>query len=255
MYNGSMKNVVVFSYLLFAFAFSNNTYFLKHQKVVHVIDGDTVVIQKGKKQEKVRLVGIQASELNPSPQPFSEDAKNFVIKELKNKYVTLEIFKPEPKDKYGRILAHVYIEPNNVWLQGLLLEQGLAFAYIFPNYNYKVQDLYQKEQKAMGKKLNMWGIKEFKVITAKEAGLNLHKYKIIRDRVFKVTQNKNVVLLGMGKHKKPLTVIIRNKEVAKLPFVINNLQNRTVQVRGFPYYKNGQVFLLLQKHFFIQVVS
>lgn len=249
-----MKNVIIFAYLILSLAHANEVYFQKHQKVKYVIDGDTIVVKKGKKQEKVRLAGIQTSEITESsPEVFAIEAKNFVQKKLKNKYVTLEILQSTPRDKYGRILANVYIEPHNIWLQGLLLEKGLAFAYIFPDYNFKIKELYQKEQEAMEQKLNMWNSKEFKVINAKEANANLHKYKIIKDKVFSIQHRKNFVLLSMGKRQNPLTVFIKNEEVAKLHFPIDKLQNKTVQVRGFPYYKNGQTKMFLQKHFFIQI--
>ena len=72
-------------------------------KVAAVIDGDTIEIEGG---QWVRYLGIDTPEIG---QPFYEEARNKNKELVLGKNVRLDICKSEPKDKYGRLLAYVYI--------------------------------------------------------------------------------------------------------------------------------------------------
>jgi endonuclease YncB( thermonuclease family) len=72
-------------------------------RVVGVTDGDTItVLTASKRQEKVRLEGIDAPE---SAQPFGTQAKKALSELVFGKDVDLHL---TARDRYGRFLAHVY---------------------------------------------------------------------------------------------------------------------------------------------------
>ncbi|MGQ9788628.1 MAG: thermonuclease family protein [Candidatus Hadarchaeaceae archaeon] len=105
--------------------------------VSHVIDGDTIEVESG---EKVRLVGVDAPELrssDPVVRELAERAKEFVDNLCPpGSEIGLNVDDLEPRDRYGRILALVYIRDGGSWinLNAELLRSGLAeILYIPPS--------------------------------------------------------------------------------------------------------------------------
>jgi len=102
--------------------------------VVKVYDGDTITIaaklpykESPLYRFQVRLNGIDCPEIrgeNEFEKKVAQMAKLEISNLILNKHVTL---KNVGTEKYGRILADVYIE--NIHLNGLLLERRLAVKY------------------------------------------------------------------------------------------------------------------------------
>jgi len=90
--------------------------------VERVIDGDTIVVNS----TSVRLLGINCPEKG---EKYYEEAKDFLEKEVLNKTVELK-FGNERYDRYGRLLAYVFLDEENVNLE--LVEKGFANFY-FPS--------------------------------------------------------------------------------------------------------------------------
>jgi micrococcal nuclease len=84
-------------------------------KVIRVLDGDTIVISTG---EKVRYLGVDAPEVNVR---WGPEAKEFNEEKVLDKKVWIELDRTK-LDKYGRILAYVWIDGEMV--NELLLEEG-----------------------------------------------------------------------------------------------------------------------------------
>lgn len=93
-------------------------------RVAWVIDGDTAVLDSG---EKVRYLGIDTPEQG---EPFYDEAKarNKAIAE--GRPVRLEVCKESPYDKYGRLLAYVYVDGKDI--SATLLREGLARQLVIP---------------------------------------------------------------------------------------------------------------------------
>ncbi len=102
-------------------------------KVEHVIDGDTVIINRADKKEKLRLIGIDTPERNEA---FYEDATTFTRDLLQGKMVYLEIGS-EPYDKYGRTLCYIYLDDKETMANELIMRAGWAeMLTIPPNDKY-----------------------------------------------------------------------------------------------------------------------
>lgn len=124
--------------------------------VRHVIDGDTLVLDDGR---KIRLIGIDAPETDDRRGPIepwgpqaSSFARDFV--ERSNGWVTLQ-FDLERLDQYERHLAYVFVEDG--LLNEELIRRGLA--RFKPNYRYSgvmKRRFRAAEETAKRKKQGIW---------------------------------------------------------------------------------------------------
>ncbi len=91
-------------------------------KVIGVIDGDSIVVSRDKKQIEIRLLEIDCPEYD---QAFGPQAKKRTAELCLGKTVTV---KSTGKDDYDRTLAHVFL-PNGKELNRELVNAGLAWWY------------------------------------------------------------------------------------------------------------------------------
>jgi micrococcal nuclease len=139
--------------------------------IVKNVDGDTVNIRLNGKIEKVRMLCIDTPETHHprlGVQPYGQEASDYTKKVL-SVGTKVEI-KPgigEGRDKYGRLLAYIYV--NGKMFNEMLLEEGLArVAYIYaPNTQY-VDEFYAIQKKAQKKGVGIWSIENY----AQEDGFN-----------------------------------------------------------------------------------
>ena len=115
-------------------------------KVVSIADGDTItVLDENKKQNKVRLNGIDAPE---KKQAFGAKGKARLGELVAGKDVVVEW---KEKDKYGGIVGQVYQGSLDVNLQ--MVKEGLAWHY--KKYS-KATDLGKAEAEAKAGKKGLW---------------------------------------------------------------------------------------------------
>lgn len=115
-------------------------------RVVGVIDGDTITVMLNGHGEKVRLHGVDAPE---KAQPFGQRAKQFVSDLAFGKDVTV---RPMTKDRYGRMVAEVIL-PDGKSLNQELVRQGMAWWYRQYSTDEALREL---EEKARADKLGLW---------------------------------------------------------------------------------------------------
>ena len=90
----------------------------------YVVDGDTLDVDG---VGRIRLVGVNAPEVG---EPGYQKAKDFVKSKCLGKVVGLDIDDAKHYDKYGRVLAVVYIGDTNVNAE--LLKRGYAEVMYIP---------------------------------------------------------------------------------------------------------------------------
>lgn len=78
--------------------------------VVSVTDGDTIRVVLQGREEPVRLIGINTPELKPRPAPFARQAHAHLQELVARRRVWLE-FDATERDRYGRMLAYVWLKP------------------------------------------------------------------------------------------------------------------------------------------------
>jgi micrococcal nuclease len=115
--------------------------------VTSIVDGDTIVIAGG---QRVRLLNMDARERG---EECYNEAKQRLEELILMKNVTMERDK-ENRDKYGRLLRHIYIDNQSANL--ILVREGLAIAYIIPPNTKYENDFKQAEQLAMNEDGCVW---------------------------------------------------------------------------------------------------
>lgn len=130
---------------------------------VKTIDGDTIRIMYEGKERKLRYLLIDTPELNHAQQgkqPFAEEATNRNDELLKSGKLEIEFDIGEREDKYGRLLAYVYIDGESVQQQ--LVEEGLArVAYIYPPNTKHLDPFKEAEEKAQQAGIGIWSIEDY----------------------------------------------------------------------------------------------
>jgi micrococcal nuclease len=107
-------------------------------RVQRVSDGDTFVADVKGRRERVRVIGVDTPESvapNRPDEPFGEEASDFAKHHLDGETVRLA-GDAEPRDRYGRMLAYVWLEDGTFW-NALLVAEGYAQQLtIPPNVTY-----------------------------------------------------------------------------------------------------------------------
>ena len=135
--------------------------------VTRAVDGDTLKLENG---ERVRLIGIDTPEMHDSDKLNRDSRRNKqdvrTIKELgrraweftkqlvEGKRVSLE-FDVEKYDKYGRILAYVYLQ-DGTFVNAKIVEEGYASLMTIPP-NVKYAQLFLRlYQQARDNRRGLW---------------------------------------------------------------------------------------------------
>ena len=116
---------------------------------IRVVDGDTIRAEAKGREIKIRLVEIDAPEIN---QPFGAQSKNFLNRLLNEKDVTLI---SQGEDRYGRTLGEIYA--NGESANALMIKSG--FAWVYDRY-VKDSSLYKHQDQAKAENLGLWRAKD-----------------------------------------------------------------------------------------------
>ena len=145
--------------LLFVFVFSiARVQAAEKVTVAHVIDGDTVVLEDGR---KIRLIGINAPEQESDDRPaqlFSLEAKLAVQEMVENREVNLSIGEDE-FDRYGRTLGYLTtLDGRDIHAE--LLAKGYAAVVAFPPNLRNLESYIAIESAARKNNLGIWATPE-----------------------------------------------------------------------------------------------
>ncbi|MBK8269168.1 MAG: thermonuclease family protein [Planctomycetes bacterium] len=131
--------------------------------VVNAIDGDTLGIDipdHPADRTRIRLLGIDCPEIAHAPGEsdahFGREAADFVQEHMIDQKVRIALDPTRnPRDKFGRLLAYVYLEDSVEMLNETLLVEGLAYADPrFPHvFRHRFTEL---ERRARRAKVGLW---------------------------------------------------------------------------------------------------
>ncbi|MBE1555432.1 thermonuclease family protein [Sporosarcina limicola] len=143
-------------------------------ELIKTIDGDTIKIMYEGKEQNVRYLLIDTPETNHprlGKQPFGDKAKERNQELMSSGKLEIEFDVGGRTDKYGRLLAYIYIDGESV--QEKLLAEGLArVAYVYPP-NTRHLDPYEKVQEEAKKAgIGIWGLEDY----ATDKGFDGDKY-------------------------------------------------------------------------------
>lgn len=213
-----------------------------------IIDGDTLVLVDGR---EVRLVGIQAPKLPlgrpdfPS-WPLAEDAKAALTELALGQRLRLFVG-GAALDRYGRTLAHLVDEAGG-WVQGRMIERGLARTYSFVDNRALVPELLRLEAAARGVRAGIWALDWYRIRKPDETVRDIDSYQLVEGRVEAVAERRAHSYLNFGADwRTDFTVAAdarsrRLCESAGLPLV--GLEGRRIRARGWIESFNGPMIEL-----------
>ena len=102
--------------------------------VVRVVDGDTIRVRLGGTDEPIRYIGVDTPETVKPGTPvqcYGRAASAYNKRLLKGHSVRL-VFDAERRDRYGRLLAYVYRQPDGLFVNAELVRRGYAQPLTIP---------------------------------------------------------------------------------------------------------------------------
>ena len=126
--------------------------------VVHVVDGDTIVVAFGDgHRETVRVLGADTPETVDPRKPvqcFGPEASAYSEAHLNGRRVELE-FDVERRDRYGRLLAYVLLDGRRY--EDDLLRRGLARLLVIAPNGAHARVMLSEELAARRAERGLWG--------------------------------------------------------------------------------------------------
>ena len=126
-------------------------------RVLRVIDGDTILVEIGGRQERVRYIGVDTPETVAPDRPvgcFGPEASRANKDLVEGKTVRLERDTSE-RDRFGRLLRYVYA--GDTLVNAELVRQGYANAVTFPPDVREAERLRALEGEARAARRGLWG--------------------------------------------------------------------------------------------------
>jgi micrococcal nuclease len=138
-------------------------------RVASVIDGDTIKLENG---ERVRYIGIDTPETKHPSKPveyFGREADRANRALVEGKEVRLE-FDVQQRDKYGRLLAYVYV--GDIFVNAWLVENRYAKVLTIPP-NVRYAERFLELQRRAREEGRGSGEKEVRLLAGRQAATQL----------------------------------------------------------------------------------
>jgi len=176
-----MKNKIFLLIILFLASLNFSAAWAKEEQayVLYVIDGDTIGVSIDGKEERVRLIGIDAPEIvnekeNKKAECFADEATEKLKELILNKNVKLVNDNiSDDKDKYNRLLRYVYLDDLDVNAE--LVKIGYARVYLV--FKFDKQEEYKNLETQA--KLNSLGLYDLKNCEKNFLEINNNIYYLI----------------------------------------------------------------------------
>lgn len=204
-----------------------------------VYDGDTLVLENG---ERVRLLNINAPEISSrhrDGEQGGEAAKEWLQQQIGDQPVYLR-FDKERRDKYDRLLAHIFLEDER-HLNAEMLRQGLAALTVHPPNLLYVDEMQAAQQQAIKQKIGIWDGEAYPPKTA-QAGLGTserrgwQRWQITPTQI-KATRSQIWLMAG-----ERLSIRIKKQQLALFAEPQSYL-NKKLEVRGWLSRRGNDYFI------------
>jgi micrococcal nuclease len=126
-------------------------------RVTAVLDGDTLDVAWGGRQERVRLLGVDTPETVDPHRPvgcYGTEAAAFTHRRLQGRAVRLQ-FDRQRRDRFGRLLAYVKVDGRR--FNDELLAGGYARLLVIPPNGRFSRVMLDQELEARSAGRGLWG--------------------------------------------------------------------------------------------------
>jgi len=202
----------------------------------YIVDGDTLWLKDGR---KVRLLGINAPETahdSRPAEPFASKSLRALKQLLKDSQTISLRFDRVRKDRYQRLLAHVFTD-DGINVQAFLIQRGLAAQIAIPPNTWHAECYATLEKKAISKRLNMWSHPRFMPWDVGDIKPSHHGFYRVSGVINAISRSKSSIWLQLTNQ---FSLRIMRKDLSYFHQVdVSKLKNKRVIVKGwlFPYKK------------------
>lgn len=219
--------------------------------VIRVVDGDTIVVELGGRDERVRYIGIDTPEMDdqrPGIRGLAAAARAANVRLVAGRRVRLEL-DAERRDRYGRLLAYVWV--GDTLVNEALVRAGHAAPFtVPPNVKYAARFV-DAAQAARREPSGAAGEAESRddaveprrdpppaALTASEASAHVGETHTVCDRVagtryLRTGGRPTFLNLGRPYPDEDLTVVIWGEDRARFPEAPENAYDgRRICVTG-----------------------
>ena len=211
--------------------------------VTRVLDGETVVLDDGR---ELRLIGALApraldADAEPGAWPMEVAASEALRSLVLGKSVELRLAH-ERTDRYGRLQAHAFLIEGDErrWVQGAMLQQGLARAYGLADDRPCGEHLLDAERPAREARRGLWAEAAYQVRAAENAAELLRfrtTFQIVEGTIVRVGQTGGRIYLNVDRNwRRGFAASLRRDDSSQLGAYADNpkgLEGRSVRVRGW----------------------
>lgn len=191
-------------------------------RVEHVYDGDTLRLSDGR---KVRLIGVNTPELGRDgrpDEPYAQAAQGWLQQHADEQQVYL-LPGVEPRDRYGRLLAHLYLSDGRLAAEELV-RSGLGYALAVGRNGRLADCLFAAEREVRQSRGQLWQQSPIAAAKVDRAG-----FALIRGRVTRVTPTRRGLYLDLDDR---LALFLSPALVAEMQ-AENWRQGQLVEARGW----------------------
>tara|TARA_B100000809_G_scaffold79800_1_gene77969 strand:+ start:3462 stop:4265 length:804 start_codon:yes stop_codon:yes gene_type:complete len=216
--------------------------------VDYVYDGDTLRLSDGR---KIRLLGVNTPELAQSKrwggrasQALADDARVAVTEFFAESTRVRLVYDVERRDRYKRILAHVFNSQGDS-LETFLLRQGLAFHIAIPPNLALAKCFALIAERARSKNLGVWSHSDWRPLQVQNFSSKETGFRRVRGRVETITKNGTWWL----ELDVPLVLKVTAADRAYFPdYDWAELLHKRIEVSGWLIYRSEQALTKQKKH-------
>jgi micrococcal nuclease len=212
--------------------------------VAEVVAGDQLRLADGR---AVRLAGIRVPGGDAAAAlALAEQARAELTTLLDGQKVRLALAEA-PFDRYGRLVAQIE-RGDGLWLQGALLERGLAQVQTRPGEAARAERMLALERAARAARRGLWADAAFMAREASAALGDAARFRIVYGRVLRVAPTERFVYLNFGSDwRSDFTVRIAKAladRLASSGLEVASLTGRRIEVRGLVLEAGGPLIEL-----------
>ena len=207
-------------------------------EVARVLAAERLELVDGR---SIRLAGIRV------PATVAGQAQTVLAELVADRALRLGT-SPAPFDRYGDLVAQVE-RADGLWLQGALLERGLAQVRTRPDEVARAAAMLGLEQAARAAGRGLWRQPGLAARPADQLADAIGSFQIVQGRVLRVAPTEDYVYLNFGQDwRSDFTLRLRRAELdasfARSPVDVLALAGRRVEVRGFVLNAGGPLIEL-----------
>lgn len=222
-------------------------------RVSFVQDGDTLMLQDGR---RLRLVGINTPELgkrDSGPQPGAIAARDRLRQLVFVNRQQLQLrFDQERQDRYGRLLAHAFFaDGGNVVEQ--LLSEGAGTQLVVPPNTWQANCYEQAVRAARRQGRGIWSMPEYQPTPAERLTLRSEGFHIIRGRVSHVSDSVSATWVNLTGNAALRIDRADLEQFRGLDFTA--LPGREIEAQGWIQVRNGQPRMTLRHPAALEIVT